>query len=461
MPTDGASAAMAAVARGHAEILRLAFQLVYARTARMRYFDRLWSSQFGDERMLDDLVEDKLRRLVDHAYRHVPYYRRLFDERNLSPDCIRVPSDLGKIPVLTRSDVQSRLSELRAVTSASKIRVNHSGGSTGHPVTVYQDQNYRDWAGADLERCYQMAGYRPGDRVAFLWGSDVDSIRHTSLVGKVVDRLALNLVWINTFDLSPNSALAAYDRLLRFKPDFVVGYVSSLTYVARLAQENDRPPLRPRSIQTSAETLGPTQRMLIEDVIGGSVFNRYGSREVSNIAHECNAHEGLHVLVENNIVEILDEHDQPIHDTRPGRVVVTNLNNLAMPLIRYEIGDVAAWAARRCSCGRALPLLTSVLGRQVDNVYTPSGKVLYGEFFSHLLYGVSGIRQFQVVQNGLATLTLRVVTGPGFRPETLERLTGQIKQHGDPAFEIKVDLVEEIPPSTSGKYRFVVGLAQR
>jgi phenylacetate-CoA ligase len=142
---------------------------------------------------------------------------------------------------------------------------------------------------------------------------------------------------------------------------------------------------------------------------------------------------------------------------KPGRVVVTNLNNFAMPLIRYEIGDVAVASQQVCTCGRGLPLLESVLGRTSDFITSPSGKLIYGEFFTHLFYKIQGVYQFRVIQETTADLTVQIASGPDFDQQAaLKYIEDAIHEHGDPAFRVRFELADQLPASSSGKYRFTL-----
>ena len=311
----------------------------------------------------------------------MPFYRRRFDEADVRPAAIQSPADLALLPLLTKRDIQDHTSELIAHgTDRRRLRENHTGGSTGHPLTFYQDAAFRAWSDADQLRNYRMSGYELGTRWAFLWGSDYDAAVHKGWRGRLQDKIIYNLLWINTFDLTVNTLVEAANDLVRFQPEVIAAYVSSATLLARLVRERGIIGIRPRAIQTSAEVLTEDDRQLLREAFGCEAFDRYGCREVYNIAHECNAHRGLHILAENNLVELLDAAGHPAAPGAVGRIVVTNLNNFAMPFIRYEIGDMAIQSKDACMCGRGLPLLDAVVGRRADIITSPSGKLLMVSF---------------------------------------------------------------------------------
>lgn len=419
-------------------------------------FRSLSSSQWWPRERLEQEQWRSLKRLLEHAHAHVPFYRDRFANAGVNPNDITSPADFARLPVLTKQDIQTHGPAMRATLGyqPDHAYVNHTGGSTGTPLTFWQDASYRAWGMADIDRNFAMCGYRPGWRQAFLWGSDYDAKPHTRLKGRLAD-LLLNRLWINTFDLNVTTLRQAVQQLVAFRPQLLVGYVSSLTMLARVIREERLVAPRPIAVQTSAEVLTPAGRKLIEETLQAPCFDRYGCREVGNIAHECEAHSGLHLLTENNYTEFGENGTS--HSAEPKAIIVTNLRNYAMPFIRYVNGDLAVPSGRQCSCGRGLPLMERLQGRTSDVIQTPGGRFLHGEFFTHLLYGVPGVLQFQVEQLTLPDLVVRLVTDSEDSYRAAQKhLTGLILEHGDPAFRCRFERVSHIAPLQSGKYRFTL-----
>jgi len=438
--------------------IQIAFSVFYGWKPYGRAAKFLEESQWWTKEKIEELQMMRLEKLLNHAYKNVPYYQKRFEEVGLLPKDIQSPADLSRLPVLSKSDIQENLSNMIACNvDIQKLKENHTGGSTGIPLTFYQDANFLAWGNADLLRNYRMTSYELGTRWAFLWGSDYDSRVHKGWFGRVKDQVIFNTIWINSFDLTTETLIEAAKQLHRWNPEILVAYVSSVTLLAKLIKENNIKGILPRAIQTSAEVLTQGDRELIRDVFGCEAFDRYGCREVGNIAHECDAHEGLHILSENNLVGLVNANDQPVGTGEIGRIIVTNLNNFAMPFIRYEIGDMGIGAERICSCGRGLPLLDSVIGRQTDIITSPSGKLLHGEFFTHLFYGLDGIKQFRVVQETRDDLYVFIVPGQDFEKQNaFKLLEDTIHQYGDEAFRIHFEILDKISPAASGKYRFTI-----
>ena len=441
----------------HEFTIRNAFNSYYGWKPYGRNAEFLEGSQWWTWQKIQELQNTKLRKLINHVYQHVPFYRSRFDEAGLKPGDIQSSDDLWKLPILRKQDIQKNLTDLLAENAnKKKLLENHTGGSTGHPLTFYHDDNFLAWGNADLLRNYRMAGYYLGMRWAFLWGSDYDAITHKGLFGYIKDWLIYNTIWVNTFDLTTETLTMAAKKIKEWDPKMLVAYVSSATLFARLIRSKNHG-IHPQSIQVSAEVLTPDDRKLLENVFGCPVFDRYGCREVLNIAHECDSHEGLHILAENNIVELLNNEGNYQDAGELGRIVVTNLNNYSMPLIRYEIGDMAIASDRTCSCGRGLPLLEKVVGRTTDVISSPSGKLLHGEFFTHLFYEVKDVKQFRVIQENITDIRLQIVPGDYFdASKSFAFLRERILKHGDSGFNLIFELCEHIPSTKSGKYRFTV-----
>jgi phenylacetate-CoA ligase len=423
--------------------------------AHMRELDH---TQWLSREEIKRLQVERLKKLLLHAQAHCAFYRERFRAAGFEAEAFSKLSDLEAIPPLTKRDVQERYQEMIVDNfPREQLIENHTGGSTGTPLTFYQSQEFKDWEWAEIRRDFAMCGQKPGMRLAFLWGSDYDAKTHKSWSERIInDRLKGNLIWVNMFDVREADLVAAAKKLVGFRPHLLIGYVSSLTLFAQVVRSHHIKGIRPLAIQASAEVLTQPQRALIEETFDAKAFDRYGCREVGNIAHECDHHEGLHLLAERNYTEFLRD-GRPVAPGETGMITVTNLHNYAMPLIRYQMGDMGRPTDRQPTCGRGLPLMEMVEGRSADVITTPSGKLLHGEFFTHLFYKLEGIRQFQVIQETRQQLVIKIVPMGAFQKEAAERFLAEtIHQHGDPAFQISFELVEQIPASPSGKYRFTL-----
>jgi phenylacetate-CoA ligase len=225
----------------------------------------------------------------------------------------------------------------------------------------------------------------------------------------------------------------------------VDGYAEALNFLAGYLESSGTTSVRPRALMSSAQTLPATSRKLIEEAFGCKVFDRYGSREFSGIAHECEAHDGHHVVAEGYIVEILRD-GKPAQRGETGEVVITDLNNYCMPFLRYRIGDLAEAMApdAACSCGRGSPRIGAIQGRVQSIIQGTDGRYLPGTFFAHVLKEYDyAFKRFQVIQEERDAMTFRVVKGGRFSQAVLDEVLATFRQYLGETMRIDVEFVDE------------------
>lgn len=389
---------------------------------------------------------DRIKHLLKFSANNIPYYRSLFHKLGIEPNDINSLDDFSRMPTVTKEILRENFDRLR--TDSIKGIENHTSGSTGEPLCFFQDDEYLQWAALSRRWGLSLCGYEGGEKHVFLWGSDPDAKNYLSLRNRLSDLLH-NRMFVNSFDITGEQIKKYAHKMARWKPDFVFGYVSTLDLFAD-AVVREGLNLNCRGIQSTAGTLSPSLRHKLEAVLGGNVYDRYGSREVSIIGHECDRHCGLHECSFHNYVEKIDI------GNGWSKIIVTNLHNKAFPFIRYDIGDICIDAPTECSCGRSFPLLRRIIGRTVEIVTSPSGKLIDGEFFSHLFYKIKGVRQFQIIQETGSKLLVKIVKGNDFDSTALSFLRGSIKEYGDPLFNVSFEFVQQIKPFDSGKRAFVI-----
>jgi phenylacetate-CoA ligase len=264
---------------------------------------------------------------------------------------------------------------------------------------------------------------------------------------------------LNSFTMS-HERMDSFARMLKkWKPDFIMGYASSLYLFSQFLKNCTAKPnlkLHPLVVRSSAEVLHDFQRESVEEIFGAPLCNFYGSRESSCLASECPEHKGLHVVSTTHIIEIVDEHGRQLPPGETGLVAVTDLVNKAMPFIRYLNGDVASFSREKCTCGRSFPLLTNIRGRISDFIRGKQGKFIHGEFFTHLFYGRNDVKEFQVIQQKDGSLEISVV--PAIPAQNLvfldvEQKIREVMSDGSP---IRFFIKNQIPSSPSGKHRFTI-----
>ncbi len=364
-------------------------------------------------------------------------------------------ADLPRIPFLTKSIMQEYGERLQ-IPGARRVYENHSGGSTGVPTRFWQDERYKVQMSVATKRSNALAGAFPGARVAKLWGAPQDRRQIEGWRGR--GKLWLfNQRYYDTFDMGPERMAAYHADIERFQPDIIQAYASSVYLFAKYLKAKGIRPTYPKvSIISSAEKLFPHMRAEIEEVFPVKVFDRYGSREVSAMSAECDRHDGLHIQMPGYILETIDPVTLKPVVGQPGEIVITVLYNYAMPFLRYRIGDMGILDTSPCACGRIFHRLREVVGRTSDNFLMPDGRIVHGEYFTHIFYGREGIEQFQFVQHAREEFSLQIVPTPKYQQATAAAIEHEVREMIGPAARLRMELREAIPKTASGKYRFTV-----
>lgn len=392
----------------------------------------------------------KLRKLLQIAL-NSPYYREIINSFNIPIEKFEI-DDLKKFPILTKDII--RREKYRLLCKPLKyLYPNASGGSTGEPINFYQDENYRFHVWATMFIVLEMCGWRYGVRIARLWGAPQD---RPSLKSKIAYYFQ-NTRFYDSFNMSEEMMKLYHNDMSKFRPGIIISYASSIYLLARFLKTNNITPNYPTiSINTSAETLYPHMRELIEKVFNVKVFDKYGSREVSAIACECECHNGLHVFMDNVILECLDPiTGKEIYD-EPGELIITDLNNYGMPFIRYRIGDMGILTKEKCACGRQTQVLRRVIGRTTDNFILQDGRIIHGEYFTHLFYNTEGIKEFQFIQETPYKYELNIVKAEGFNEKQFDVIVNKIRTIIGTNSVLNIKFLDNIPKTPTGKYRFTI-----
>jgi phenylacetate-CoA ligase len=422
----------------------------------------LEDTQWWSLSQLQDLQTKKLQKLVEHAYENVPFYRARLEERRLRPEDVQSVQDLTKLPILTKRDVkENSANALLARNVASKdVLPGMTGGSTGIPLQFarHVDSTSRDWAAA--LRAWGWAGYRLGDKYATLWGHPLTIAQQASLKGRLQNLFMRNL-FLSAYNMDNDSLSEYAHKLERYKPRFLRGYASAVHALASTIERKQAHRISPRAIFTTSEMLFDSQRALIEEQFGCKVFDHYGSGEVHSVAHECEYHSGYHVTSENMIVEVVKKDSSLAMPGERGELVVTDLHNYASPFIRYNTEDAGILSETLCPCGRGLPLLSALEGRSSEIIVLPNGRLVPLGYWVVLFETVSGVDQYQIVQEAPSSLVVKIVKNLSFTEDDLTHITANLRRLGGEELDYEIKMVEGIPVSASGKRRFVITQVDR
>ncbi len=398
-----------------------------------------------------------LERMLVHCRRSVPYYAQALARAPVRTDDPR--QWLPHLPILTKALIRANFAKLQSADIASrKCYVNTSGGSTGEPIRLIQDWEYEERSRAVTMMHSSWTGKGIGDLEIRLWGSERDIFEGTESRMARLRNFGTNTVILNAFRMTDAKMREYLTILNRRRPKLIVAYAQAIYELAQFAERESFAVIPQSAIMTSAGTLYPFMRDKIESVFGTKVFNRYGSREVGAIGSECPAHQHLHTAPMGQYLEIVDDNGNPAPDGTEGNILVTCLTNFAMPLLRYFIGDRGVFSREsRCACGRSGRMLKVVLGRNVDAFRTRTGTLVDGEYFTHLLYFRDWVHKFQVVQRDYEDIVFKIAGPCSDVPGAVaDEIVSKTRIVMGSACRVRFELMDDIPPSPSGKYRYTV-----
>lgn len=404
--------------------------------------------QWYDRAQLDLLQEEKLARVLEHAVNAAPYYRRWVGSVT--------PTDLGAFPILTKKILRENASDLLTRDRSKLIEIK-SSGSTGERSVVYMDKAERSRILAWQTLWWEWAGYRIGDSI-LQTGITPDR----GLVKSVKDRL-FRTDYVPAFSIVEETVV---DRLKKLRSRrgrrYLMGYASSLYVFAKIAVQYGIDDLDLEAAVSWGDKMFAHYRRQIGDTFHTRVFDTYGCSEGLMIAGQC-VEGRYHITSPHVLLEILDDRGYPVAEGELGHVVVTKLDGYAMPLIRYDVGDLAVRAPERdrCPCGRELPILQGIVGRDTDIVRTRSGKAMVVHSFTGIFEHIAEIRQFRVVQRDRDGIEVEYVPEAPLPAGLLERVRERIQTHLDEDFAVTFTQVPSIAPTPSGKPQIIQSFLER
>lgn len=412
----------------------------------------LQESERWDRGRLDELRDRKLVRLVEHAYAASPHYRRMMDERGVRPADVRGLDDLPKLPVLTKDTLRQHADALR-FRGEVPVELGATGGTTGNPIRVVRDLEGTAWQRGCYWRGFGWGGLRLGDAWVQLFGGTLGVSRPRPL-----DR-AKNWFsgkrFLPAFEFGPHRAGEYLDAIRASGARFLVGYASA-AYILASHAERTGARIRLEAVFPTAELLLPGWHETIARAFGAKVLPYYGCGEIQSLGYSCPDAPGYHTCDEHSVIEV--ETPGGASRSGDGPFLVTDLDNHAMPMIRYRNGDAGALAPPGCRCGRTLGRITRLDGRVNDILYTTRGDAISGVIGTHTFKMVEGIEQFQIVQRRPGQITVRLVPIAGRYDPAVEepKIDRVFREHLGRDAEIQIDYVESIPRTPAGKARFVI-----
>lgn len=416
-------------------------------------YDQLLKSQYFEKGRLEELQLAKLKKILFHAKNSIPIYTEMY--KNIDLSSIKKISDISKLPFISKDLLKRNPKSFEYNKKELWKTKKTTGGSTGQPVTIVKNRAAFASELAATWRGYDWAGIHIGDSQARFWGvpfSDKDKLK-----AKLTD-LVCNRLRLSAFSFTEDMLGSYVKKVNKFKPVYFYGYVSMLNEFGDYFIKNKLSvPFDLRAIITTSEVLHDSIKKKIEQVFKTKVYNEYGCGEIGSIAHECE-YGNMHISSENMIVEIVSDNRNAMPG-ETGEVVVTELNNIAMPLLRYRLGDFGQLSDTTCRCGRSLPILNNIKGRAYDIIRLKNGKMFHGEFFMYIFEDAKrndiGVDQFQVVQESDYKLLIKIVAGKSDKLKVEEFVSKKIREAMGAEMEIEFKTVGEIHREKSGKMRLI------
>lgn len=398
---------------------------------------------------LEKFQDKKLRAMIKHCYRNVEYYHFLFKKANLSYGDIKTIDDLEKIPITRKEDIKDLPQQSLLAVNVDPnecYKIWTSGTSSGIPLLTYFQKSAKLMAWLQVYRWQLHCGDKVTNR-----------------------RLVVGVGWvpvhpIQKLGIFKSKSISVYDNIetqireaREFDPHSITCFPSFVEVFANEIAERDEKGIKPSLIFTGGEMLFPSVRRLSQEVFGAEVFDSYGSVELGVVASECIEHVGHHIDGDSTIVEITRDGETMVMGEE-GEITVTNLTNYAMPLVRYNLGDLGFMIADHCSCGVGFPMMKITSGRKGDLVRLSDGKTIPAFPVWRNLAEITGIKQLQVVQERADRFIINIVKSSIFTTETCREAEQKLRQSlgNVENVEIAVYIRDEIKREKSGKLKHFV-----
>ena len=425
----------------------------------LTYYQELKNHQWNSIKANREIQRRKLYNIIKYASQNIPYYNRIVKEKNIQFSEENIFDDIKKFPILTKDIIRNNFDKLYKFRDNTYFR-NTSGGSTGELAVFYQDKHYLEWLIATKILFDEWAGRKIGDPMVKLWVQVEDITQKKNI--DIKDFIRENLYGIKTINIVWMTKKEEHEyvkKINSIKPRLILANTNCIDEFIRYTKRNHLFIYSPDAIMTSAGMLFPEIRARIKDTFNTIVFDRYGSREVGDIACNCVKEQGLHLMPDVHFVEVVDNQGEEVKPGEIGEILISVLENYTMPLIRYKICDKGILSSQNCSCGRGLPLLEKVVGRSRSVFINKKGDYIDGGQFIGFFYFRKNIKQFQVIQEAIDFISINLVLIDKNKIKDMDRDLNQINQMIGKVMgkhtKIKYNIVDKIKPSPSGKYHYI------
>ncbi|MDD4273144.1 MAG: hypothetical protein PHG14_05385 [Desulfobacter postgatei] len=421
-----------------------------------KFLEQLSREQYLPEKELKTLQLRKLKELLIHSKKNIPFYTKRFADAGFDPHKMDSIEDFKVLPLLSKEEIRKNLEDMKWKGSPGGLHRYNTGGSSGNPLVFYFDRRRQAYDAAARALTHQWWGCDIGDKELYLWGSPLE-ITKQDKIKDFRDKMTNDLL-ISAFEISEAQIPKMVEQIKAFKPKCIFGYPSTVALFCEMAtkQGYDLTKLGVQVVFSTAEVLYDRQRETIGRFFGGvPVVDSYGSREGGFICHECP--EGkYHVMDPNYIIEYL-KNGKPVGPGEDGEVVLTHLDAWGMPFIRYRTGDVAQPGEDGCKCGRTWSVIKNIKGRTTDFIVTPDGRWQHALSVIYVVRDIEGVDEFKILQHGVDDVEVLVKLHENLYPGDGDaRIVAGLKKRMGDDVKVTVSHVSSIPREASGKFRYVV-----
>ena len=421
---------------------------------RLQYLREVSASQWWVIETLRQQQWKRVQGIIQYAFRFCPFYHTRLAAEGFD-GTLRDWEDFRHLPILTKKHIREGGKDLisREFRRYDLLEAK-TGGSTGTAVTVYLDKSCLELRNAAAMRSDRWAGWDIGMKVAGVWGNPPVAVTWKK---KIRNLLLDRTFYLDTMEINESRIRRFMNDWRHERPDILFGHSHSIYILATFLQRMGVEDLRPRGVITTSMMLLEPEREVIEEVFGCRVTNRYGCEEVGLIGCECDRHHGMHLNADHLVVEFLRADGTEAAAGEEGEIVVTDLINHGMPFIRYRLEDIGVKSNRICPCGRGLPMMERVTGRQADFLKRPDGSLVAGvSLVERTLTAIQGIEQMQLVQDELRRICAMVVKDNHFSGLTENRLRKELETVFGKEVMIEIRYVSNLDRTQTGKYRFAI-----
>lgn len=405
-----------------------------------------------NRKQLDEYTLQQLKQLFIHAYETTEFYKRRFDNCNFNPYEFKSLEELNIIPILTKKDIANNKNDMISTKYNKKELISiTTGGTTGTPLEFYFSE--------------QSKYIRQGNWARWKIQSGVDyKYDKYCYIGRILNsdepwKYTGNILHIASNKLTVENVKKIVQEMKKFHPVYIQGYASAVYIFATIirTEKIDISGISIKSILTSSDTLFKEYREIIESVFKCKVFDHYGQNEDCVASTECEKHDGYHIHEESCYIEVIDIDTGRTIDNQVGKLIGTSLYSYAMPLIRYEIGDVGQVTNEVCSCGNQYKRIINFQGRIDDIIRLKDGtRIAAGSLNQPMKYSNNEIIECQYIQEDLGNLKINIVPDINFSENTLKEFHKELEKLIGNSLKITFNVVENIPRQPNGKYKFII-----